>query len=93
MIAVLDGAFERLRPEGAFYGFAYWPNSPVSRPILDRLGLKATRVGGTLANVPPAAVYRIRRHPSRTSAVYGQPSNEARAQFGADMFQPVAPAK
>jgi len=25
-----------------------------------------TRIGGTLANVPPAAVYRLHRRPSRT---------------------------
>ena len=33
--------------------------------VLDRLGLKAMRIGGTLANFPPAAVYRIRRRSSR----------------------------
>jgi hypothetical protein len=31
----------------------------VPRPILDRLGLTATRIGGTFVNIPPAAVYRI----------------------------------
>lgn len=31
------------------------------RPILDRLGLKATRIRGTLRNLPPASVYRISR--------------------------------
>ncbi len=75
VIAVLEGAFERLRPEGAFYQFTYGPNSPVSRPILDRLGLKAARFGGTLANVPPASVYRIRRRPSRTSGIVGSRSH------------------
>jgi phosphatidylethanolamine/phosphatidyl-N-methylethanolamine N-methyltransferase len=33
----------------------------VPRPILDRLGLKATRIGGTVRNLPPASVYRISR--------------------------------
>jgi phospholipid N-methyltransferase len=38
----------------------------VPRPLLDRLGLKATRTGRALLNVPPAVVYRIaRRGPSR----------------------------
>ncbi len=44
------------------------------KPILDRLGLKATCVGHALLNVPPAAVYKITRrgpsrlqHPPRTS--------------------------
>jgi phosphatidylethanolamine/phosphatidyl-N-methylethanolamine N-methyltransferase len=39
----------------------------VKRTLLDRLGLKATRIGRVVANVPPAAVYRIRRRPSRPS--------------------------
>jgi hypothetical protein len=34
-------------------------------PILDRLGLRARRIGGTLCNLPPASVYRISREGSR----------------------------
>ncbi|WP_249694345.1 phospholipid methyltransferase [Stappia sp. WLB 29] len=59
--SILEGAFAHLRANGAFYQFTYGPRCPVSRPLLDRLGLKATYVGGTFANVPPAAVYRIQR--------------------------------
>jgi phospholipid N-methyltransferase len=66
VIALLEGAFEQLRPDGGLYQFTYGRDAPISRPVLDRLGLKATRIGGTLANLPPAAVYRIRRQPSRT---------------------------
>jgi hypothetical protein len=33
----------------------------VPRPILDRLDLKAVRIGGTVRNLPPASVYRISR--------------------------------
>jgi hypothetical protein len=40
----------------------------VPRAILDQLGLKATRVGRALANVPPATVYRIRRRQTRPAA-------------------------
>jgi hypothetical protein len=29
--------------------------------VLDRLGLVTTRIGGVLANVPPASVYRLTR--------------------------------
>jgi phospholipid N-methyltransferase len=65
VIAILDGAFWHLRPEAAFYQFTYGPVCPVRRVVLDRLGLKATRIGHTLANVPPAAVYRIRRRARR----------------------------
>lgn len=59
--SILEGAFAHLRANGAFYQFTYGPRCPVPRPLLDRLGLKATYLGGTFANVPPAAVYRIQR--------------------------------
>lgn len=57
--AILARAFARLRPGGAFYQFTYGARSPVPRPILERLELTATRIGGALVNIPPAAVYRI----------------------------------
>jgi phospholipid N-methyltransferase len=65
VMQILDGAFTHLRPDGAFYQFTYGPFCPVSRPVLDRLGLKASHIGGSLANLPPAGVYRIRRRPVR----------------------------
>lgn len=58
---VLDEAFTRLRSDGAFFQFTYGFRCPVPPPLLDRLGLRATRVGIALRNVPPAAVYRIER--------------------------------
>ncbi|MGL5167670.1 MAG: class I SAM-dependent methyltransferase [Afipia sp.] len=61
VMSILTGAFGTMRPTGAFYQFTYGPRCPVPRPILDRLGLKAARVGGTVRNLPPAAVYRITR--------------------------------
>lgn len=64
VIAILTGAFRKMEPDGALYQFTYGPRCPVSLRLLDHLGLKAERIGGTLANLPPAAVYRIRRrHP------------------------------
>ncbi|MBN9435810.1 MAG: methyltransferase domain-containing protein [Bosea sp.] len=65
---ILAGAFQLLRPGGYFVQFTYGPVCPVPRPVLDRLGLKATLVGRTLRNIPPASVYRItrRRPPSST---------------------------
>jgi len=57
--AILASAFQQLRPGAAFYQFTYGSRSPVPRPILERLGLTATRIGRTLANIPPAAVYRL----------------------------------
>jgi len=64
VMSILSGAFSHMRPSGSFYQFTYGPRCPVPRPILDRLGLKAVRIGGTVRNIPPASVYRItRRHP------------------------------
>ncbi|MGL4290772.1 MAG: class I SAM-dependent methyltransferase [Phreatobacter sp.] len=71
--AILQGAFSYVRPGGAFYQFTYGPRCPVPRPILDRLGLKATRIGRTVRNLPPAAVYSIVRR---------QPIGIARGGFG-----------
>lgn len=64
IFAILDGAFQAMRPDGAFYQFTYAPRCPVPRAVLERLGLKATRIGRIFANVPPAAVYRISRRPA-----------------------------
>src|SRR5262249_49665615 len=61
VMAILSGAFGYMRPAASFYQFTYGPRCPVPRPILDRLGLKAARIGGTMRNLPPAAVYRITR--------------------------------
>jgi phosphatidylethanolamine/phosphatidyl-N-methylethanolamine N-methyltransferase len=61
VLAILKGSFDRMAPDGAFHQFTYGPRCPVRPEILARLDLEATRVGRTLANIPPAAVYRIRR--------------------------------
>lgn len=61
VIAILTGAFRKMTPDGALYQFTYGPRCPVPLRLLDHLGLQAERIGGTLANLPPAAVYRISR--------------------------------
>lgn len=61
---VLAGAFDCLREGGNFYQFTYAHVCPVDRAILGRLGLKATRIGSTILNFPPASVYRISRRGS-----------------------------
>lgn len=66
VIAILTGAFRKMRPDGALYQFTYGPRCPVPLRWLDRLGLEAERIGGTLANIPPAAVYRLRRRAPET---------------------------
>jgi phospholipid N-methyltransferase len=75
VMAILASAFGQLAPQGCFYQFTYGVRCPVPRVILDRLGLKATRMGRTLFNLPPATVYRFsRRPPVRGSAVQPGPS-------------------
>jgi phosphatidylethanolamine/phosphatidyl-N-methylethanolamine N-methyltransferase len=61
VMAILTGAFQHMREGGTFYQFTYGPRCPVPRPILDRLGLKASLVGRTAFNISPASVYRVRR--------------------------------
>ena len=63
VMGILAGSFARLRPGGSFYQFTYGPTCPVRRPILDRLGLQAARIGRTFRNFPPATVYRLSRRP------------------------------
>jgi phosphatidylethanolamine/phosphatidyl-N-methylethanolamine N-methyltransferase len=66
VVSILTGVFSYVRPGGAMYQFTYGPRCPVPRPLLDRLGLKAARLGRVLRNVPPASVYRItRRSPTK----------------------------
>ena len=59
--AILAGSFAHLREDGCFYQFTYGPRCPVPGKLLEGLGLEATRMGRTLWNIPPAAVYRISR--------------------------------
>lgn len=61
IMAIFAGAFRYLRPGGALYQFTYIPRCPVPREILDRLGLRAVRMGSAIANVPPASAYRFTR--------------------------------
>lgn len=69
VMSILSGAFSYLRPSGTFYQFTYGPQCPVGAPILDRLGLEAERLGGTWRNLPPAAVYRIRKRTTSTPSI------------------------
>jgi phospholipid N-methyltransferase len=59
---LLASAFRHhLRGDGVFYQLTYLPRCPLPRRLLGRLGLCAERVGWVGANLPPAAVYRVRR--------------------------------
>ncbi len=61
---VLTGSFSYLRQDGALYQFTYGPRCPFPQRMLERYGLKATCIGRTLMNLPPASVYRITRRKS-----------------------------
>lgn len=61
VMAILSASFRSMRVDGAFYQFTYGAHCSVPSTILDRLGLRAKRIGFTYANLPPATVYRIRR--------------------------------
>ncbi|MBR0733141.1 SAM-dependent methyltransferase [Bradyrhizobium japonicum] len=79
VMSVLDGAFSYIRTGGAFYQFTYGLGCPVRRPILDRLGLKATLVDRAILNVPPAAVYRFTRRVQRSATLRAAKSRPATA--------------
>lgn len=64
--AILRAAFALLGPSGRFIQFTYGPASPVSRELLEELGLNAHRAGVAWRNVPPAAVYVFTRTRSRS---------------------------
>lgn len=59
--AILREAFALLGPDGEFLQFTYAPRSPVSRDVLDALGLQASKVGQVVRNFPPATVFRYTR--------------------------------
>ena len=81
IMAIVVGAFSQMRGGGALYQFTYGLRCPISPLILDRLGLKATRIGGTFRNVPPAAVYRITRAPISPSTIFSARSRGAARSF------------
>lgn len=45
-----------------FYQFTYAPVSPVAPVRLSAWGLESERLGSVMLNMPPATVYRFRRH-------------------------------
>lgn len=59
ILLILAGAFAWLRDGGSLYQFTYGFTCPVPRRVLDRLDLRAKRIGSVIANVPPASVYRL----------------------------------
>jgi phospholipid N-methyltransferase len=65
--AILRDWYATLPRAQGFYQFTYAPISPVAPVRLRTWGLESRRLGTVMLNVPPATVYRFRRH-SRSSS-------------------------
>ncbi len=61
---ILRDAFALLRPHGRYQQFTYLGTPPVGGRLLDELGLRATLLGVSPLNLPPAFVYRFERKTS-----------------------------
>lgn len=61
VLGILAGCFALLRHDAALQQFTYGPKCPIAPSILERLGLRAQRIGHTFRNFPPASVWRITR--------------------------------
>ncbi|MEO8467615.1 MAG: methyltransferase domain-containing protein [Gammaproteobacteria bacterium] len=59
--SILRAAFALLRPHGSYHQFTYLGPPPVRTRLLDELGLRATLLGVSPLNLPPAFVYRFER--------------------------------
>ena len=55
---LIQASFEIMRPKGSFLQFTYGPLSPLPAK---KLGLKKTRIGHVLLNIPPASVWRYEK--------------------------------
>lgn len=58
---ILEQAFALLRPQGRYQQFTYLGPPPVGGRLLDEIGLRATLLGVSPLNLPPAFVYRFER--------------------------------
>jgi phosphatidylethanolamine/phosphatidyl-N-methylethanolamine N-methyltransferase len=58
---ILGSSFELLRAGGCFHQFTYAGRPPVGRRLLASLGLRASLLGISPINIPPAFAYRFER--------------------------------
>ncbi len=58
---ILDAVFTLLKRGGALHQFTYLGKPPVGKRLMRELRLDATLIGLTVANFPPAFVYRFTR--------------------------------
>jgi phospholipid N-methyltransferase len=59
--SIMQSAFDVLKPDGCFIQFTYSPKPPLSRELLDELGLSVRRGGFAWRNIPPASVFVFSR--------------------------------
>ena len=59
--SILRSAFDALKSDGCFIQFTYSPKPPLSRELLDELGLSVRRGGFAWRNIPPASVFVFSR--------------------------------
>tara|TARA_R110002096_G_scaffold189191_26_gene369515 strand:- start:3832 stop:4395 length:564 start_codon:yes stop_codon:yes gene_type:complete len=60
--AIVEAAFDVLRPGGIFVQFTYGPRAPLMEETLTRMGLTAARGSRKIwLNFPPAQVYILKR--------------------------------
>lgn len=59
--AILESAFDLLRPGGRYHQFTYLGRSPVGVRLMGELKLRATLLGIAPMNLPPAFVYQFER--------------------------------
>jgi phospholipid N-methyltransferase len=58
---ILDATFTLLKRGGALHQFTYLGKPPVGKRLMKDLRLEARLIGMTVANFPPAFVYRFTR--------------------------------
>jgi len=59
--SIMQSAFDVLKPGGSFIQFTYSPKPPLSRELIDELGLSVRRGGFAWRNIPPASVFVFSR--------------------------------
>lgn len=72
VMRILKEAFGLLDADAGFYQFTYGWRCPVPDAVLNRLALKADKIGIVLSNFPPATVYRITRRKNPANSWFRQ---------------------
>ncbi|MEP2185200.1 rRNA adenine N-6-methyltransferase family protein [Roseibium sp.] len=74
---ILAEAFAVLGENGCLIQYSYGPSCPVSRTLRDGLGINAKHVGTAWRNLPPARVWKFKKHDSEQAARPGQRQSAA----------------